>query len=150
MTDIICVDANFVVLLLSLQPSGNPFEELWNSWQDSCKIIAPSLFSYEVANAFHRAAKAGQISQSEAQRFLETALDLDITFYGDPNLHKQALKIAQRFNLSASYDAHYLALTERMNAEFWTADARLFNSVRSLFNWIHLVTPESSIKKEEK
>lgn len=36
-----------------------------------------------------------------------------------------ALDLAERLSLSATYDAHYLALAEWLGAEFWTADQRL-------------------------
>jgi len=35
------------------------------------------------------------------------------------------LDLAARFSLPAIYDAHYLALAERLGSEFWTADRRL-------------------------
>jgi predicted nucleic acid-binding protein len=43
---------------------------------------------------------------------------------------------ATRFNRPAAYDAHYLALAEMMNCEFWTADERLFNAVRDKLSWV--------------
>ncbi|MGB5634968.1 MAG: hypothetical protein WBM86_19605 [Waterburya sp.] len=36
--------------------------------------------------------------------------------YGDKALHERALALARSLNLSAAYDAHYLALAERVNA----------------------------------
>ena len=35
-----------------------------------------------------------------------------------------------RFNLPATYDAHYLALAEWMEIDLWTADARLVNALK--------------------
>ncbi|WP_017305480.1 hypothetical protein [Spirulina subsalsa] len=32
----------------------------------------------------------------------------------DANLHQEALKFASLYNLSATYDAHYLALAQRL------------------------------------
>jgi predicted nucleic acid-binding protein len=43
--------------------------------------------------------------------------------------------LATRFNRPATYDAHYLALAEMMDCEFWTADERLFNAVRDELSW---------------
>ncbi len=71
---------------------------------------------------------------------LEEALNLGITLYGDKALHKWALALAKTLNLSAAYDVHYLALSERFNAEFYTSDKRLFNSVKETITSIHLVT----------
>lgn len=62
---------------------------------------------------------------------LEKTLALKIVLYGDSPLHHRALCIAQEFSLAAAYGAHYLALCERLNAHFWTADKRLYNSIHS-------------------
>ncbi len=35
-----------------------------------------------------------------------------------------------RYNLPATYDAHYLALAEWMEIDLWTADMRLVNSLK--------------------
>lgn len=40
-------------------------------------------------------------------------------------LHHRALEIANRYDLSATYDAHYVALAESLGCELWTADQRL-------------------------
>jgi predicted nucleic acid-binding protein len=95
---------------------------------------------YEVSNGLYRYSRAGQITQDEAEQLLERALNLGIRFYGDADLHRQALDIAIRHNLPATYDAHYLALAERLGIEFWTADQRLFNAVRSSLSWVNLVS----------
>jgi predicted nucleic acid-binding protein len=51
-------------------------------------------------------------------------------------LSTRALELADRFGLSATYDAHYLALAEREGCEYWTADERLWNSVRAQLGWV--------------
>ncbi|MBF2021886.1 MAG: type II toxin-antitoxin system VapC family toxin [Hydrococcus sp. C42_A2020_068] len=51
-------------------------------------------------------------------------MKLGIRFYGDADLHRQALKIAQHYNIPATYDAHYLALAERLGIELWTVKAK--------------------------
>lgn len=40
-----------------------------------------------------------------------------------------ALHIAADLGLAATYDAHYLALAKQLDAELWTADARLVREV---------------------
>ncbi len=92
---------------------------------------------YEVANAFHRASIAGQITPDEAEEFLERALNLGLRLYGDASLHREALKIAQKYNLPATYDAHYLALTERFTVNISTADKRLYNAVKNSIDWVY-------------
>jgi predicted nucleic acid-binding protein len=140
MTKIICVDANFVVKLVNSSFENSPYIILWDNWeQNQYSIIAPTLFYYEITNVFHRMSLAGQISDREAEQALQDALDLQIMFYGDRQLHQQALSIARQYKLSAAYDAHYLALAERFKADFYTGDKRLFNSVNISISWIYLV-----------
>jgi predicted nucleic acid-binding protein len=54
------------------------------------------------------------------------ALDLPIELFGGIGLHRRALELAQSLSLPATYDAHYLAVAEDLQAELWTADRRLF------------------------
>ena len=140
MSKVICVDANFIVFLVQATSETSPFIILWDEWQkQSDRVIAPTLFGYEVTNVFYRMSVAGQILPEEAEQLLEEALNLGITFYGDRNLHERAFALAKSLNLHAAYDAHYLALSERFNAKFYTSDKRLFNSVKDTISWIYLV-----------
>jgi predicted nucleic acid-binding protein len=44
-------------------------------------------------------------------------------------MHEQALVLAERFNLSAIYDAYYLALADLHGCPLWTDDRRLIRAV---------------------
>jgi predicted nucleic acid-binding protein len=79
------------------------------------------------------------LTLTAARRSLEAALALPNRYRDDVDLHEQAMTYAARYALPAAYDAHYLALTERLGAEFWTTDRRLANAVRPALNWVHLV-----------
>ncbi len=79
------------------------------------------------------------VSKTEAQTLLTEVLDLPIQFHGDLYLHYQAIEISQTLNLPATYDAHYLVLAQRFQANLYTSDKRLFNSVKSSLSWVHLV-----------
>ena len=90
MPKVICVDANFVILLVLATSETSPFIVLWDEWQEqNYQIIAPTLFGYEVTNVFHRMSLAGQILPEEAEQLLEEALNLGITLYGDKALHER-------------------------------------------------------------
>lgn len=137
----VCVDASFIVRLVTSNDPNSPYDILWNQWQQSnCTVVAPTLIYYEVSNALYRYKIAGQITQQESEQLLERVLNLGLVTYGDAELHQQALEIAQRQNLSTTYDAHYLALAERLGIELWTVDLRLFNAVRSTLSWVNIVT----------
>ena len=63
-------------------------------------------------------------------------LEYPVKFFDDNALLQSAYEIAAQFNLPRAYDAQYLALAERLNRDFWTADETLYNSIHSRFNRI--------------
>lgn len=134
-----CVDASFIIRLMTSQDVNNSPRRYWQQWQSSqTVIVAPTLIMYEVTNGLYRYQKAGQITQEQTETLLQRALDLGLRFYGDAQLHQEALKLASLYNLSATYDTHYLALAERLQVELWTVDKRLFNSVSNSLSWVKL------------
>ena len=140
MTETICLDASFIIRYLTSENTESIYQQYWSQWKANGDVlVAPTLIMYEVANAFHRAKVAGQITFDEAEAFLERALNLGLTFYGDAQLHREAIKLAEKYNLPATYDAHYLALAERLNSELWTADKRLYQAVHNSLNWVHFI-----------
>ena len=141
---LVCADANFIIRLVSSQTDNSAFITLWEEWRgNQITVVAPTLFYYEVTNALYRMSKAGQMTIEQAKDALIDALSFNITLYGDrqlPNFHQTAFELANQFNLPASYDAHYLALAQRLNCHFYTGDKRLYNTVKNQISWIILVT----------
>lgn len=141
----ICCDASFVVNWVT-KPRTYAITATLNSWlHEERPLVAPTLLYYEAANALHKQRRAGVLTDAEIHFSMNSALSLPIHLVGDRELHLAALSIAGRFNLAASYDAHYLALAERTEAEFWTADRRLYNSVRHHLQWVNYVDPSERI-----
>ena len=135
----LCLDASVVVRRLT-EPDNQPLARLWAGWlAANYAFVAPWLLRYEVTNALHRLLQAGTISDATAHIQLDAAVALPIELRGDDDLHEGALRFARRFSLPAAYDAHYLALADRLGCEFWTADRRLANTVRPALTWVHLV-----------
>ena len=137
----VCLDASFVLPLLVDSVYSLPAETLIAQWSaQGATLIAPTLLYYEISNGLHRYAQHGELLNEEVQAAFSTATELRIVLYGDVGLHKQAIELAKTFELPATYDAHYLALCERVGAEFWTADRRLYNSVHTVLPWVHLLS----------
>jgi len=65
---------------------------------------------------------------------------LSIKLFGDSALHQTAMRLATQFSLPGTYNAHYLALAQRLEAELWTTDKKLVNSVVADFPNVHLWT----------
>lgn len=93
-------------------------------------IVAPALIYYEVTNGLYRYQKAGILPSEAVEKALIAALALPIELVSNTELHTRARNIATAYNLSAVYDAHYLALAQWMEVDLWTADIRLVNSLK--------------------
>jgi predicted nucleic acid-binding protein len=136
----ICCDANLVVRTVT-GASGTIIAELWRRWHDNAyHIVAPTLIRFEIANALHRLHRVGELSATDCTDALRAALAFPIELHADDDLHVRAVELAAAHNLAAAYDAHYLALAERLGIDCWTADERLYNSVRHRLSWVHFVS----------
>jgi predicted nucleic acid-binding protein len=136
----ICLDANVIVKRL-IDVDNDELHQQWMAWHASGQqFVAPVLQRYELTNAFHRYQASGQFPVATVESALASALVLPITYYDHVEDHQRAMELARQFNRPAAYDAHYLALAERLGVEFWTADRRLVNAVRHALPWVHLVT----------
>ncbi len=134
-----CVDASFVVRVLDA-PRYPSVQREWDRLVSTGQeLIAPTLFPYEVANALHQQQRAGMISVERAADGLRRVLRLPIELHGDAGLHSRALELACEHQLPATYDAHYLALAERLRVPLWTCDRRLVEAIAEGPPEVHLV-----------
>ncbi|MBI3927246.1 MAG: type II toxin-antitoxin system VapC family toxin [Armatimonadetes bacterium] len=138
----VCPDASFLLKMLLDAALRARCLGLWREWKEGGNpIAAPGLLYYEVTNALHRYVVAGELKPQEASRALTLLLYLDVALYADKELHRRALDLAERLQLPAAYDAHYLALREYLDADFFTADGRLVRNLRGRVQKVHLVQP---------
>jgi predicted nucleic acid-binding protein len=135
----ICVDANIIVRLIAPEPHLNVNRQ-WSEWQSTGSVLAaPTLLKYEVVNSFHRMRLQGKVADDLAAQMVETAMQLPLTFHDDSGLSVRAFALAAQFNLKATYDAHYLALSEHLGCDLWTTDKRFFNAVNPGYPQVRLV-----------
>ena len=141
----ICTDASIVVRLVIQNPENAATVRLWKTWHQEGRLLAgPTLLYYEVSTALRRYVTHAILEPGEATDALEAALGLGIHLIGDANLHRRALEMAQIHSLPATYDAHYLAAAERLSAELWTADRRLFGAVNASLRWVKLLEDQGA------
>lgn len=89
-------------------------------------VIAPPLFPFEVANALHRRVRTGELTLSEATNLFDALRRFGIRIETTSGLHERAITLAAELGERAAYDAHYLALAEAFDCNFWTADRPFF------------------------
>jgi predicted nucleic acid-binding protein len=97
------------------------------------ELLAPTQIRYEVPSTF-TAATLGQNSRlaaPQARAAIEEFLELAITVVDDDQLVLSAFDLTQQSNC-ALYDALYVALSQRLDIPFITADNRLYQRIRHL------------------
>jgi predicted nucleic acid-binding protein len=136
----ICVDAGIVIRRI-LFPEDIKLHQLWTEWnQNNNQIFAPTLLPFEIINVLYRYQRQGMFSPDTSNLAIQTALALPIELSHSKDLHTNAFRLAQKFDLSAAYDAHYLALAEMLGAEFWTVDKQLYNTLEKYrLDWVKTI-----------
>jgi predicted nucleic acid-binding protein len=99
------------------------------------------------ANALYRKVRKGEITLDRAKEALaEISLaEIEFDFSSDFALSTRAIELANHFNLPAIYDSHHLALAERKGCELWTADLRMWNSVKGKLDWVRWMGDYSTL-----
>jgi predicted nucleic acid-binding protein len=102
------------------------------------ELHAPAFIVEEVANALWRATKLKRLSQEDAQEALNALNDMKIELYQlDWAQAAQSLEIACKHNI-ALYDASYLFLTNKINAQFITADNKMYETAKDHFRVLNI------------
>lgn len=107
-------------------------------------LVAPRFFRDEVVAVVRKSVFQKRVEVQFGRALLDELFHTNITFFDDDELLVRAYEKATQFNLPRTYDAEYLALAERLNCEFWTADKVLVNSVQAKFTnirWLGNFTP---------
>ena len=133
------IDASFTVKLILPNAQQTRCRELMAEWmQNGTDLYAPTLWLYEVTSAVTKAVHFDILTEIEGRQALQLAQALDLQLIQPDNtLVELAYDWTQRLNRAASYDSFYLALTESLSAEFWTADQRFVNAVN--LPWVHYI-----------
>lgn len=97
-------------------------------------LHAPDFFPVELANAFNMSQVRGRIP--DAQIALDDLLLQLPTLHESISLLPRALEIAKLITRRSIYDLLYVALAEREQCEFVTADQKLFNSLKKDFPFL--------------
>lgn len=140
MSGSVVVDASLAIKWLVEEDDSDKAQALLQSWvsQDVARI-APFLMPFEVANGLHRRVLRGELNINHGTRMMAQLLELELELHHPPSLHVRALELASQLRQGAAYDAHYLALAESLDCEFWTADQRFYraaNAVTGNVRWL--------------
>jgi len=131
----IVVDANLLVALVSGDPRGNRVSQAMLDWlNQGIDLHAPELARYELVNALTRLIVAKAFPADRVKEAWNDILILPITYHGLMN-GPRVVEISLLLKRQSAYDAAYLALAERINAELYTLDGPLYrNAIGQGFN----------------
>jgi len=129
------IDSSFASAAL-LQEVHTPFVREAAVW--SGRLLGPALLPYEIANVMWKAVRQGVLLHDEApERLREYAgWNLDIELPPDGARHEAILATALQFGLTA-YDAAYLEMAGRVDADLATLDDKLARAARKAGLTVH-------------
>ena len=137
MKSLVCVDASFGIKIILAEEGSVGARSLWQSWIDNgIQIHAPPLYLSEAASAIRGQVYRNLLTNEEGDQAFRALQAQPIAFSSPPEIHARAWNLAKKLNQPKVYDSYYLALAELLDCEFWTADERLFNSVRQQLPWV--------------
>jgi predicted nucleic acid-binding protein len=141
----VVIDSNVLLATILPETYGDTARAKLGDWiLADVKISAPLLLQYELAAILRRHVYTGKLTIDQARLHLQSLLAFDIRYFRSKHLTLRAYEIATQFNQPCAYDAHFLAVAEFLDCEFWTADERLVNSVQNTYPWVrglHQITP---------
>jgi predicted nucleic acid-binding protein len=134
----ICVDASVAVKwILDEEQSDLALALFMTALQNGEPIVVPPLLPIEVTNILRQRMRAHEgPSREEALLLLDKFLNFPLDIRNPAGLHRQALILADIHALPAAYDAHYLALAQRLDCDLWTDDRRLLRLVESSLSFV--------------
>lgn len=106
------------------------------------RVVGPHLLPIEFTNVVRQRMRHEGLSHDEAidalDRFFALPVELRPRVEASAeSLHRAALSLAERFDLAATYDAHYVALAEILGCDYWTADQPLLGQLRGRLPFVH-------------
>jgi predicted nucleic acid-binding protein len=137
------IDANIAVRTALELNTSETLERFWEHLaRDQITPCAPRLWMSETTSAIRSLLAQKVITTNDAEQALRTIHNLHVEIIDeDEELCLRALELAGKLGQSKAYDAIYLALAEKLAADFWTADEKLANrGIKDLkLPWVHSI-----------
>lgn len=128
----VCIDASLAVAWLSWSQLSEQANELLRQWaRDGFEILVPPVFHAEVLSALAREVTSSRMLPEEADEAFGMCLDMPVRTVDGPELYRIAWATARQLRLPTCYDSLYLAAAKLNECEFWTADKKLADFVKT-------------------
>src|SRR5258707_3696778 len=137
MASYIVLDSGVLLATVLVEPFSNAARTLIGELiKSGLEISVPTLFLYEIVAVLRKNSNRGLLTATDAVKYRDVLLAQPVQPIIDQGLLRRAHELAESLNRPSAYDAQYLALAERLNCDFWTADEKLFNAVRGQLGWV--------------
>jgi predicted nucleic acid-binding protein len=136
----VCVDASLIIRSLVPDSFTDHALELLARWRrEQTVIMAPALLSFEVISTLRRYVHFKRIAPSQGERAFEQFQQMHVRLSHRRAIFPLAWQLAKQFHRPTAYDTTYLALAQLTKCDFWTADEKLYNTVKGKLSWIKWV-----------
>ena len=119
--------------------------------QAGVELCMPQLGEYEITSGLQQAVSQGLVTAEEAVEALAQLEMLQIaSMLPDGDLHRSALAWAGQLGEDDTTAGQYLALAERLEAEFWTADQGLAEQAEAMrMDWVRWIGEDPALDRVE-
>jgi predicted nucleic acid-binding protein len=137
MTSWVVADSGIFLSAILAEEHTAKARSLMRLWRrQNIQIAAPTLLHYELVGVMRKQVHRKKLTSEQAIKRRDLLLARQVELFFDTALVARAYEFATQFNQPTAYDTQYLAVAERLNCEFWTADERLYNAVRQELSWV--------------
>ncbi len=136
------IDANVAIRWLV---TDEPFHSkakllLQDAKKQKVRLIGPPLLEYELESNLQRRLLAGRYNLPRTNSALSRFYSIGVQIETHPDMMRRAREIARQYRQERVYDALYAALADLRKCEFWTADRRFFDEVKSGLSFVKYLT----------
>ena len=136
------MDASLAVKVVVAEANSDKADALFEKWaNEDRRLIAPAFFDVETDSIIRqKTALRKELSVEDGEAAFEKLQALPIQQMSLPGQRRRAWEIAKDFGFPTVYDATYLALAQLRGCEFWTADEKLFEKVKSVLTFVRCLS----------
>ncbi len=127
------IDANISICTVVNSPLSESASHLWdNLSRNNIRIFVPQLWISEVTSVIRKLVFTNLLSREDGRSSLKLLLTSNVNFIEDEtSLALEAYTWAERLGRKTAYDCFYVALANHLEAELWSADTKLINSLKN-------------------
>lgn len=140
---IVIIDASVALAWLLPDEKSSHADVIYRDFKNNkIKIMAPSIFFYEILSGIRNALLRKRIDKRGAKQLAVRVLAILPDFIDFQEIVQEAFQLSIKYPISI-YDASYVALAQKKKLSFYTADQKLFDKIKKLpqISWLKNYKP---------